>query len=111
MSPPADAEAGGGTRPAATIIIPTYRRPAGLSRALGALARLESAGVTWDVVVIDNDSAPGAEEAFRAGAGPLKGPARYVREPRRGAAHARNRGIAEVSGDITVMLDDDVSPH
>jgi len=111
MGSPAGAGAGGGTRPTATIIVPTYRRPEGLSRALGALARLESAGVSWDVVVIDNDAAPGAEEAFRDGAGRLDVPARYVREPSLGAAHARNRGIAEASGDITVMLDDDVSPH
>src|SRR5437899_2232477 len=110
MDPTVDAGADGQEKPVATIIIPTYRRPAGLVRALEALAGQEDPGVSWGLVVIDNDSPPGAEQAFREGAARLDVPARYVREPRRGSGHARNRGISEVAGAITVMLDDDVEP-
>lgn len=94
----------------ATVILPTYRRPIGLHRALAALRRQEDPGVRWDVIVVDNDDAPGAEEAFHAGAAGLAVPVRYVREERRGSAYARNRGIEEATGDVTVMLDDDVVP-
>jgi glucosyl-dolichyl phosphate glucuronosyltransferase len=97
-------------RPGATVIIPTYRRPAGLTRALEALATQDDPGVAWDIVVIDNDAAPGAQDAFDSVAAKLEVPVRYVRETQRGSAYARNRGIAEASGEITVMLDDDVTP-
>ena len=96
--------------PLVTIILPTYRRPAGLARAMAGLAAQRDAGVSWEVVVVDNDDPPGAESAFESARLDLRSPARYVREPTRGSAHARNRGIAEASGEIVVMLDDDVVP-
>ena len=93
-----------------TLILPTYRRPDGLGRALRGLAGQRDPGVTWEVVVIDNDDPPGAEDVFAAAERELPVPARYIREPIRGSAHARNRGIAEATGDIIVMMDDDVEP-
>jgi GT2 family glycosyltransferase len=36
---------------------------------------------------------------------------RYVFEPEQGLSHARNRGIAESSGEITLFTDDDVLPE
>jgi glycosyltransferase involved in cell wall biosynthesis len=103
----ADASQGGTD---VTLILPTYRRPDGLGRALKGLAGQRDPGVTWEIVVIDNDDPPGAEDVFAAAARELPVPARYVRESIRGSAHARNRGIAEATGDIIVMLDDDVRP-
>lgn len=35
-------------------------------------------------------------------------PLRYVNEPKLGASHARNRGIAEASSEILLLLDDDI---
>jgi GT2 family glycosyltransferase len=94
----------------ATVMLPTFRRPEGLARVMRALAAQDDPGIPWDVLVIDNDDPPGAEKVFRAHAPALGVPARYVLEPRRGSAHARNRGIAESTGSVTVMLDDDVEP-
>jgi glycosyltransferase involved in cell wall biosynthesis len=94
----------------ATVILPTFRRREALRRVLRALRELEEPGMSWELVVLDNDDPPGAESVFVAEAASLNVAARYVREPRRGSAHARNRGIAEASGTITVMLDDDVVP-
>lgn len=92
----------------ATVILPTFRRPRALERALASLAAQRAPGLTWELVVIDNDDPPGSEAVFRAGVERLPVPARYVREPRRGVAHARNLGIAEASGGIVAMMDDDV---
>jgi glycosyltransferase involved in cell wall biosynthesis len=93
-----------------TVILPTFRRPDALGRALDALAAQEDPGVAWELVVIDNDDPPGAEATVDDRGRHLPVPVRFVREPRRGASHARNRGIEEATGDIIVMLDDDVVP-
>ena len=93
----------------ATVMIPTFRRPTLLARALAALAIQRDPGVPWDLVVVDNDS-PGATQTFEAGTVSFPVPARLLAEPARGSAHARNRGIAEAEGDVVVMIDDDVVP-
>jgi GT2 family glycosyltransferase len=97
--------------PRITVILPTFRRPAGLASALGGLAEQDDPGLPWELVVIDNDDPPGAEPVFAAHGEAVGAPARLVRESRRGSAHARNRGIAEATGEIIVMLDDDVRPQ
>lgn len=95
--------------PRVSVILPTHRRPDSLARLLDALA-VQDPGVEWELVVIDNDDAPGSEGVFRSREDSFGGRARFVRETRRGAAHARNRGIAEARGAITAMIDDDVIP-
>jgi GT2 family glycosyltransferase len=96
--------------PDITVIMPTFRRPASLARALDGLAGQDDPAASWELVVVDNDDAPGAGEVFGGHAGSFRSPARLVREPARGSAHARNRGIAEAAGGIIVMIDDDVVP-
>ena len=93
----------------ATVMIPTFRRPQGLARVLRALARQKDPGIGWDVLVIDNDP-PNGRPAFDGVAAGLPVRARVVDEPVNGSAHARNRGISEITAEITVMLDDDVQP-
>lgn len=93
-----------------TVVLPTFRRPDGLARALRALADQRDVHAPWDVVVVDNDDPPGAEPAFSSLAERLPVPAQLVREPQRGAASARNAGIAAAEGDIVAFLDDDVVP-
>jgi glycosyltransferase involved in cell wall biosynthesis len=94
----------------ATLVIPTFRRPDGLTRVLRAVALQDDPGVPWDVVVVDNDDPPGAEATFAAAAADLAVPARLVREAHRGASPTRNRGVVEATGDVVVFLDDDVVP-
>lgn len=95
--------------PRVTVILPTFRRPESLSRVLAGLAE-QDPGVAWELVVIDNDEAPGAEPTYAKHEASFEGRARLVREPQRGSAHARNRGIAEARGAVTAMIDDDVVP-
>lgn len=98
----------------ATVVLPTYLRPSSLVRALRGLAGQEDAGVEWDVVVVDNDrrrSGAEAVEALRSESLESLAPRlRVVVEPTPGSAAARNRGIDEATGALTVFLDDDVVP-
>jgi glycosyltransferase involved in cell wall biosynthesis len=92
----------------ATVVIPTFRRLDGLDRLLTSLAGMADPGIPWDVLVVDNDDAPGAEAVVAAWRDRLA--VHHVRETRRGSAHARNRGIADATGDVVVFVDDDVVP-
>ena len=92
----------------ATVVIPTFRRLDGLDRLLSSLVSMDDPGVPWDVLVVDNDDAPGAESVVERWRSRLA--VRHVRETARGSAHARNRGIADATGDLIVFVDDDVVP-
>ena len=113
-SPPAAADAAAEEHPAATVtvVLPTFRRPAGLARALRALADQQDPGVPWDVLVVDNDSDDTADvtAVFERCRPLLPVAASLVCEPGRGAARARNAGIQRAEGDIVAFLDDDVVP-
>jgi GT2 family glycosyltransferase len=100
-----------GGAPSVTVVLPTYRRDAALGRALAGLARQTDPGVPWDLVVVDNDDAPGSEATVRAAAATFPVAVRVVHEVRRGASSARNRGIAEAGGTIVAFMDDDVVPR
>lgn len=85
-----------------TVVLPTHRRPDSLARTLAGLAAQTAA---YDLVVVDNDSAPHQPVRLPAG---MAG--RVVCEPLPGAAAARNRGLAETRTPLLAMLDDDVVP-
>lgn len=94
----------------ATVVVPTYRRPAALARLLAALGRHDAGDLDWEIVVVDNDP-PGARPAVEAAAAGAGVPIRYLAEPRPGTAQARNRGIAATGAPVVVCLDDDVVPE
>jgi O-antigen biosynthesis protein len=89
-----------------TVVVPTCGRPELLRRTLDSLAVLDRR--PREIVVVDNASArPGTADVV-AGCAASGLPVRYVAEPRRGVAHARNRGLAEAIGDLVAFVDDDV---
>lgn len=90
----------------ATVVLPTFRRPASLARTLVSLGTQDDPGVAWDVVVVDNDGDGRAEAVVRAQ--PLPVPVAFHVERQRGSAHARNRAIAEATGHVIAFVDDDV---
>lgn len=91
------------TPPSVTVAVCTRDRPVELDRCLGSLEQLDLPGV--DLLVVDNAPAGDATERLvrRSHSG-----VRYVREPIPGLDHARNRAIAEASGEILAFTDDDV---
>ena len=94
----------------ATVVICTHDRADVVARAVhGALG--EAATADAEVLVVENactDRTPSvlAELVLRH-----PGRLRVVHEPRLGLSGARNRGLAEARGEITVFLDDDAVPR
>lgn len=91
-----------------TVMIPTQRRLDGLAVAVRSVCA--QTGVDFaelELVVVDNDQAPSAQETVAALAARAPFPVHYVHEPRPGVAHARNAGMAKASGDLIAFLDDD----
>lgn len=89
--------------PDTAILIPHYNDVARLVRCLAALAPQCGAGV--EVVVVDNGSDQDLGPARAAWPG-----LRLVIEPQKGAAHARNRGVAETTAPLLLFLDADCLP-
>jgi cellulose synthase/poly-beta-1,6-N-acetylglucosamine synthase-like glycosyltransferase len=90
-----------------SIVIPSYRRPAGLEQTILSVLDQKGLNAPFEIVVIDNDADRSAE-AVTAGLAPRSPvPIRYVSEPRPGISHARNAGVAAVSGTYLAFLDDD----
>lgn len=91
--------------PRIAIIIPHYNDPERLETCLAALASQLAADSDQEVVVVDNDSpcdlAPLAARYPRI---------RFVTETARGAAAARNRGVAETTAPWLLFLDSDCVP-
>lgn len=94
------------------VCICTYKRPAMLQRLLADLAQQRTGGgFTYSIVIADNDEARSAEatvEAMRAGY-PVE--LKYVAEPARGIARARNKVVTSAAGDYLAFIDDDEFPE
>ena len=87
--------------PKVSIVVPTYNRPAALATCLAACRCLDYPSDLIEIVVIDDGSAPPAH--------PGNG-VRILRQQQRGPASARNRGIAEATGEFIAFTDDDCEP-
>jgi len=85
------------------IIIPHYNDAARLRRCLSALMNNEIAGC--EIVVVDNGSDKPLDELQAVF--PL---VRFVTEPERGAAAARNRGVADTTAPVLLFIDADCLP-
>src|ERR1043166_9448109 len=96
------------TQPDLSVVICTYNRPELLRLALTTLLRQSPANLTYEVVVVDNNSTPETRAVVDelAQTDPR---IRYVRETRQGNAYARNIGVAEARAPIVAFLDDDVT--
>ena len=88
----------------AAVIIPHYNDVTRLGRCLQELARNDLTDV--EIVVVDNGSSVSLE-AVRADHPDV----RFIVEPEKGAAAARNRGIAETTAPLLLFIDADCIPE
>ena len=99
------------------ICAATFRRPEMLGELLSGIEQLELAefGNTRVVVIIvDNDASSSGRQTVEQFQPRYRFPLRYVVEPKRGIAHARNRAIAEAlasGADLVAIIDDDEVPR
>jgi glycosyltransferase involved in cell wall biosynthesis len=90
-----------------TVCICTYNRAALLARALERMAA--QIGVVWsdvDVLIVDNNCTDQTADVVACFEGRM--PIRRVLETSQGLSHARNRALAEATGEWIVFTDDDV---
>lgn len=92
--------------PSFSVIIPTYERPAQLTRCLKGLARLDYPRELFEVIVVDDGSSSPPRalvEEFRASLD-----VRLLEQRRnKGPAGARNFGAAHARGEFLAFTDDD----
>ena len=91
-------------RPDFAVIVPHYNDTGRLMRCLAAL--IPQAGPETEVVVVDNASTENLAPTTRA-----HPEVRFVIEPQKGAANARNRGVAETTAPAFAFLDADCVPR
>ena len=93
--------------PPIAVLIPTFRRPESLARALNSVFAQERADLIRQIVVVDNAPEGSAEPIVE---GLLEGspaPLIYLHAQPPGVATARNVGLAAVDAPYVAFLDDD----
>ena len=90
-----------------SIVIPTFKRPAALARAVKSVLALAPFSDDVELVVVDNDAARSARSTVGELAVSAPILVRYVYEPAAGVANARNAGVRAARGDFIAFLDDD----
>jgi glycosyltransferase involved in cell wall biosynthesis len=90
-----------------TIGICTFNRAESLRRTLNSLVAMRVPnGITWEVVVVNNNSTDYTDDLIDEYIGRL--PVRHEFEPRPGKSIAPNRAIDVAKGDFIIWIDDDV---
>ena len=102
----ADADA---ALPTATVVVPTYNRPAQLLACLATLAALDYPRERYEVVVVNDGGAPPDEAGIAALRERLR--LTIVAQPNAGPAAARNRAVAHAGGEVLAFTDDDCAPE
>ena len=92
-----------------TVVLCTYNRCDSLVAALESVAvsRLPQS-VSWEVLVVDNNSADQTREVVERFVSQYPGRFRYAFEPRPGKSHALNTAIHGANAKILAFMDDDV---
>ena len=93
------------------ICICTYKRPQLLRRLLEGVEKQVTNGLfTYSAVVVDNDRLRSAEEDVSRFAANSSIPVYFFAEPEQNIPMARNRAVANASGDYLAFIDDDEFP-
>ena len=89
-----------------TVVVPTFNRKDKLLSCLEALARQSILPQEFEVVVIDDGSTDGTQEALQDRRFPFA--LRYLPPGECGSGQARNLGIQRARGEIVLFIGDDI---
>jgi glycosyltransferase involved in cell wall biosynthesis len=91
-----------------SVVISTYNRCSLLARALESLQQQDTTDVSYEILVVDNNSTDETRSITQSFVDQNPERLRYVFEPKQGLSHARNAGIARARASIIAFTDDDV---
>jgi cellulose synthase/poly-beta-1,6-N-acetylglucosamine synthase-like glycosyltransferase len=83
------------------VIVPVRDGQPTIADCLDAILAIDYPAEHREILVVDNGSSDGTAALIRTR------PVRYLSEPKRGVSNARNRGIAESTGEILAFVDAD----
>ncbi len=106
---PAVSGSGPAPLPKASVVVPTFRRPAALRRCIESLSRIEYPRHLVEIVIVDDGGGDLSASELADLSPDLE--LRVVTQRNRGPAAARNHGARESGGDILVFTDDDCRPR
>lgn len=89
-----------------SIVIATRDRAISLAHTLESMAAMESSGIAWEVVVVDNGSHDRTPEVLRSYVNRL--PLSWITVAEPGQNRARNSVLPSLQGKLTILTDDDV---
>lgn len=92
--------------PDISVLVATHRRPALLEGTLRSLGAMDTAGIEWELLIVDN--APLAGSRVVVPDPELRARTRVLVESTPGKNRALNAGLREVRGGLVVFTDDDV---
>jgi glycosyltransferase involved in cell wall biosynthesis len=94
-----------------SVIIPTYNRESVLAKALDGYLAQSSPRLIRELIVVDDGSTDGTESMVREFSQRSAFPIRYLQQPNKGPAAARNLGIREARSALVLFTDSDIVPE
>lgn len=91
-----------------SIIIPTYKRPDALSRALASIENERVEGLEIEIVIADNDPEASARSFVSQKIQNSEAEIIYIHVPEPGVSNARNSALEAAQGRYILFLDDDM---
>jgi hypothetical protein len=91
-----------------TVIFATANRAGLLAETLGHFESLDTSGLHWRLIVVDNGSTDGTPDVLAAARQRL--PLLPLSQPEPGKNRALNLGLPHVTGELAVFTDDDIVP-
>lgn len=93
-----------------SICLCTFKRPVLLDQLLLALSQQDRAGLSVEIIIVDNDPLASAQPVFARWQDKLGIPATLLHETTPNISMARNRAFHAASGTYILWIDDDETP-